>query len=655
MFAGGAMTLIGWATGTYRLIDWTNNGIAMKANAAMAATCAGAALWIAVVRPSWRVAARLLASITAALGGLTLFEHLTGWDLGIDTLLFSEAPGALATTAPGRMGPPGSSAFLVLGSALLLITYGAAARLWASRLGMVALTVSSLSMLGYLYDASEMYSVPRLTGIAIQTATMICGLGLGILTGVPEHPPVSRFRDPGLAGMLARRALPFVLLLPAILGWFRVRGQEAGLYDTASGTAMLILCLVGMLLALLWWSVATIARYEDALRLGDRRKDEFLAALGHELRNPLAAAAAAIAVVEIHESANPQTRTAHAIIKRQIKQLTRLLDDLLEVSRITRGSVKIEKAYVTLETIIADAVETVRPMLLAERHELSVSLPSGPVRLFVDPARMTQVFANLLSNAIKYTPPGGKIGIEAHGAGDRVVVTIRDNGIGIEAEMLASIFGMFVQAHPAAKSQGGGLGIGLALARQLVEMNGGRIEARSEGAGRGTEIVVHLPQVPPSDILDEPTAEAPEAAAIGPLRILIADDNGDSAEALGTLFRLKGHDVRIVYDGAQACAEAASFSPNVAILDIGMPIMDGHESARRIRAQPNGRGICLIALSGWGQDTDRKRSHEAGFDHHFTKPPDFIMLDALLASLTRSPLRSGERARELLATHLDSQ
>jgi len=269
--AAGLITLTGWTAGVDRLIDWSGSGIAMKANAAIAAACAGTALIVAVLRPSWFWLVRALAAVTLMLGGATLLEHVIGLDLGIDTILFDEAPGALATTAPGRMGPPASTSFLLLGSALIIMTLGSRARSVTPCLGTAALAISMLSLVGYLYGARLMFGVAPLTGIALQTASIIFALGLGVIGGVPEHQPMRTLRESSPAGAIARRALPIIVMIPPALGWIRLRGQEGGLYDTAFGTALLMLVLVALLVSLLGWSLSALSKHETALRESERR------------------------------------------------------------------------------------------------------------------------------------------------------------------------------------------------------------------------------------------------------------------------------------------------------------------------------------------------------------------------------------------------
>jgi PAS domain S-box-containing protein len=400
-------------------------------------------------------------------------------------------------------------------------------------------------------------------------------------------------------------------------------------------------------------------RTEEALKEADRRKDEFLAMLAHELRNPLAPVRNAVQILSLRGPSEPSLQWACAVINRQVQQMARLVDDLLDVSRITRGRVRLRKAPVDLASVVAQAIETSRPLLDARKHQLTVSLPPKPVHLEADRTRLAQVLSNLLNNAAKYTEEGGRVWLTAEvsrgqgtedrgqrtedrgrsgreGASSRsapeIVLRVRDTGIGISPELLPHVFDLFVQAERSIDRAQGGLGIGLTLVRRLVEMHGGAVEAHSEGPGQGSEFVVRLP------ILDTaaegpgagPKPEDGHAGSAKPLRILVVDDNKDAAESLAVLASLWGHEVRTATDGPEALRIAEAFRPAVVLLDIGLPGMDGYEVARRLRQLPNLENAFVIAVTGYSQEEDRRRSREAGFDHHVVKPADADTLQALL-------------------------
>jgi CheY-like chemotaxis protein len=323
-----------------------------------------------------------------------------------------------------------------------------------------------------------------------------------------------------------------------------------------------------------------------------------------------------------------------------VEHLVRLVDDLMEISRITRGKVELRRERVELAAVVRNAVETSRPHLEAAGHALTVVLPHEPLVLDADPVRLAQVVANLLNNAAKYTEDAGRIELTAEREGDEAVIRVRDTGIGIPEDMLLGVFEMFAQVDRARDRAQGGLGIGLSLVRSLVQMHGGRVEAASAGPGQGSEFTVRLPLASPpcpsTKAAGEPGVAAHSTAA--PLRrVLVVDDRRDAAVSLGRLLQLVGNDVRIAQDGLGALEALRTYRPAVVLLDIGMPGMDGYEVARQIRQQPEFQGVVLIALTGWGQEDDRRRAREAGFDHNLVKPVDFDALEALLASLGQGP------------------
>lgn len=371
------------------------------------------------------------------------------------------------------------------------------------------------------------------------------------------------------------------------------------------------------------------ARLYRTLQQSDQGKDIFLATLAHELRNPLAAISNGIGILKLAPGDLRRVEHAAAVMERQINQLRRLVDDLMDVSRIATGKVELRTEEVDLVAIVTNAVETVRPSIEAARHKLSIALPGGAMRVRADPVRLAQVFANLLSNAAKYTAEGGQIDISMESLQQEFVVRVRDNGIGIAPEMLHSIFHIFRQgAHPLERSHGG-LGIGLSLVEGLVRLHGGRVEAHSEGPGRGSEFVVHLPRAPLSAApeLRPPPIPGKDAAR----RVLVVDDNVDAAHTVAELLRLLGHEVSIEHDGLGAVDAALRLHPEVVLLDIGLPGIDGYEAARRIRRAEGKRAMKLVALTGWGQEQDKERAYRAGFDQHCVKPVGLDQLRTMLA------------------------
>ena len=387
--------------------------------------------------------------------------------------------------------------------------------------------------------------------------------------------------------------------------------------------------------------LADRARAEESLRIADQRKDEFLATLGHELRNPLAPLLTGLELLKLSGVKDPTAERVTAVMQRQISHLVRLVDDLLEISRITRGVIELQSEPLDLTSIVRSAVDTSRPAVDAARHELSVDVPNESIVVMGDAVRLTQVFANLLTNAAKYTNAGGHIWLAVRKEGERAIVSVRDDGIGIPAAQLASVFDMFTQVDRSSRRSQGGLGIGLTLVRSLVTIHGGRVEASSPGPGAGSEFIVDLP------ILLGRRIRAHKAKSLGkfpPRRILVVDDNRDAAETLGALLSGLGATVSVADSGPAALEILKTFQADVVLLDIGMPGMDGYEVSRRIRATPDRGSVLLIALTGWGQADDLRRSRAAGFDHHLVKPPDVDKLrDILMAGSASSPANGSDR------------
>ena len=390
--------------------------------------------------------------------------------------------------------------------------------------------------------------------------------------------------------------------------------------------------------------VAERARAEQALKEADQHKDEFLAMLAHELRNPLAPILSAVQLMRMKPVTDPQLSWSRDVIERQLAHLTRLVDDLLDVARITRGRINLSREPIELGTLVARAVEIVQPLIQERGHQFTTEIPDGTLRVNADPLRLTQALGNVLGNAAKYTERQGHISLSVHRQGTEVEIRVRDNGIGIPAEILPRIFDLFTRLDRRSDHPHSGLGIGLALVRRLLQMHDGTISAHSEGTGRGSEFVIRLPLLPEASRSvngRQPaatTADAPPARR----RILVADDNADALQTLATVLELSGHEVFSAPNGSLALECAERHLPEVALLDIGMPLLDGYEVARRIRAQAWGKRITLVALTGWGQDSDRRRSREAGFDSHLVKPLDLAKLTELLARLPASAAAADE-------------
>lgn len=383
-------------------------------------------------------------------------------------------------------------------------------------------------------------------------------------------------------------------------------------------------------------------RLEDNLRRlavnlseNDRRKNEFLATLAHELRNPLAPMSNMLEVLKRADGDREVLKRAQETIERQLGQMVRLVDDLLDLNRITHDRLELRRNEIELSSVIQQAVEVVRPLIDSAGHQLTIDLPDEPIHLSADRARLAQVFGNLLNNSCKYTRPGGEISLRATRVDGEVAVTVKDNGFGIPPEKLESIFDMFMQVDGASERSQGGLGIGLTLVKRLVEMHRGSVAVKSAGEGLGSEFIVRLPVLSRST-LEAQSGKGSEPEASQERRILIVDDNRDSADSLAMLLEITGNKTYIAHDGVEGIAAVEKYRPEVVLLDIGLPKLDGHEVCRRIREQPWGKDMVVIALTGWGQEDDRRKSEEAGFDGHLVKPVDYDLLLELLGELTNA-------------------
>jgi signal transduction histidine kinase/ActR/RegA family two-component response regulator len=379
--------------------------------------------------------------------------------------------------------------------------------------------------------------------------------------------------------------------------------------------------------------VAERARAEERLREADKRKDEFLATLAHELRNPLAPLLNALNVRRL--TAPEAIEPLQKLMERQLALLVRLIDDLLDIARITRGKLELRKGTTTLQEVLQSAVETAMPLIELGKHELQVQLPPDTVPMYADSMRLSQVFANLLNNAAKYSDTGGWIELAAEVEDSAIQVRVRDRGIGLSAEQARDIFDLFTQADTAIERARGGLGIGLTLVRRLAEMHGGEVSVHSDGLGHGSEFVVRLPRdvVPPPERTEHPPARSKRAPHALGQRALVVDDNRDAADTLAMMLELLGLEVRCLYAPADFEATFAAFKPGVVFLDVGMPGRSGYDVAQALRASPGGRDVLLVAVTGWGQPEDRRRTHEAGFDHHLVKPPELPAIQAICGQL----------------------
>jgi CheY-like chemotaxis protein len=372
---------------------------------------------------------------------------------------------------------------------------------------------------------------------------------------------------------------------------------------------------------------------EEALKEADRRKDQFLATLAHELRNPLAPLRNGLELMKLAGGDEAMMGRTREMMERQLGHMVRLVDDLLDLSRISRGRIDLRREQIELTKIVRQAVETSRPLVEQAGQDLTITLAPKPIIVDADVTRLAQVFSNLLNNAAKYTPRGGRITLAVERQGSDAVVSVRDNGVGIPPELLPKVFEMFAQVDRSLQRTNSGLGIGLSLVKALVEMHDGSVEARSDGPGQGSEFLVRLPVALAPIVPSKPQPSAASATVTSRRRILIVDDNRDTATSLATVLMILGHQTQVAFDGLEALEAAREFQPDVVLLDIGMPKLNGHDTARRMRQEPWGREIVLVAVTGWGQDDDRQRSQEAGFNFHLVKPVDPAALEQILAEV----------------------
>jgi signal transduction histidine kinase/CheY-like chemotaxis protein len=644
-FVGGLLSFTAYPADIPRFADWLNSGISIQPNAALAVMAA--ALAVMLLWGGYSRAAAVFGLLVAAIGGTVIAQYASGVDLGIDTLfLFGRTWGNTGVLVPGRMGPPGAISWTMIGLAIVLASIRS--REWpraiAPVLALVAMAIASLSLIGYLYGASVLYAVPTVTAIALQTSTFVLAISIGVVLGIPEHAPMRLLEDETAAGALTRRVFPAVIVVPIVLGMFRLWGERAGLYDLAFGTAIRTLTEIGLISALLWWAANTIGRQArarqlaedqlvESLRDADRRKNKFLATLAHELRNPLAPVRNAVALLKSRSQKDPVVDRVSEVIERQVGLMARLMDDLLDIGRITNDRMELRKERVDLRTIVRDAIEMCQPLIQRFSHEVSVLAPDDSIVVEADPSRLGQVFSNLVNNACRYMAHRGHIWVTIERTGRSAVVTITDTGIGIPAEQLSNIFEMFSQVDRTSRPQGG-LGIGLHLVKRLVEMHGGQVSAHSDGPGMGSRFTVRLPALPESVRIEEVELPKPVPAASEEprfaRRVLVVDDNADNAELLKILLDDQGHETFVAHDGVEGLAAAERLRPDVVLMDLGLPRIDGFDACRRIREQPWGKRMLMIAITGWGQDVDRRKSQEAGFDHHLVKPVDAHAISELM-------------------------
>jgi signal transduction histidine kinase/CheY-like chemotaxis protein len=667
---GASIVLAGWTAGSTSAARLVTGWRVMVPSSAFGFLCAGLALAVAssvgVERRSGAWVVRVLALATVALPLLTLTEYALDTRWFIEQWLLRSVQSSPMDPYAGRMSAMTSICFVLLGLALFALAWPGAWGAGAVRFAAgTALAMSWLALLTVSFDSDRLSDTPRFPGMAAPTIVLFAVTSAGILSCSSQA--IARLRAANADIGLAPRLLIGAFVLPMVLGW--MQAWLATRLDGGLVIAIVTTTFAAVVTVVLWRSAARMQRLrgqrealradlearvtdrtkaladandelqrsQERLREADRRKDEFLATLAHELRNPLAPIRTSVELLKA-DGVTPDVKDqAHHVITRQMQHMVRLIDDLLDVSRIAADKLTLKREAVDMRNVIAQAVETARSAIDRAHHELTIDVPDTQVVVQGDDTRLTQVVANLLLNACKYTPPRGRITLTAARRDGWVDVRVRDTGIGIPASFLPRLFEKFSQVTPALDAEGG-LGLGLALVRAIVQLHGGSVDVHSDGPGQGSEFTLRLPlagargaavtEVPVRGLETAPSSAGarPQAAR----RVLIADDNDDNANALAELLRHRGHVVETAGDGEAAYAAAEQHRPDVVMLDIGMPKLNGYEVCRRIREQPWGRQMRIVAQTGWGQSEDRRRSTEAGFDSHLVKPIDPGQLDRLL-------------------------
>ena len=653
-----AAILVAWASGDTTAAAWVTGWRVMVPSTAFVFVCVGLGVVThGIGSPAMaRRAVPLLALAAAWLPAATLIEYASGARFGLESALGIAFPPGHPVA--GRMSPVSCLSLTLLSVALSGVAARTRLAETAVRLGAgTTLVMSWLAVLAVSFESRRLANVPMFPNMAVPTIVLLGVSSVAMLAA--STGTMARIHGAHLNAAIAPGTLVAAFAVPLLLG--RLRAGLVSVIDPGLAGGLVVLAFAASLAGVLWRILRRLQVFQEQrdrlfaeleqrvddrtralavanqqlhqrerqLREADRRKDEFLATLAHELRNPLAPIRTGLAVVR--DAAAPAATVAqtHQLIGRQIRTLVRLIDDLLDVSRITARKLELRLERVDVREVVQHGIEATRPEIDAAHHTLTVRLPDTPLPVLGDPTRLTQIVANLVQNASKYTPAGGHLEVAAWREGGTITIAVRDDGIGIAPEHVPRLFETFSQVVPGL-GRGGGLGLGLAIVRGLVTLHGGRVEVRSPGRDRGSEFLVHLgaraaaEPAPPSS----PPTPAPSRAAVA-RRILVVDDNADNTEVLAMYLAQRGHTVQTAFDGDEACRVAEVFRPEVVLLDIGLPGRSGHEVCRHLRAQPWGAGILVVAQTGWGQRADRERSRTAGFDLHLVKPVDPVELAAL--------------------------
>jgi signal transduction histidine kinase/CheY-like chemotaxis protein len=671
------VALAGWIVGLEELR--AVGGIAVKANASIALLLVGVALLFAGRdRRAFSITAQILGALSALIAGATLSQHLFGWDLGIDQLLFPEAPGALGTASPGRMGPPAATNIFLAGIAVVLLEAGRrGARWYAQAIALAVSPVPLLGLVGHFYGVEALYAVPVVTGIALPTAIALLLVNVAIMLSRPDRGFVANLASEGTGSALARRMLLNVVLVPVVLGALALAGQRMGFYDSAFTVATLVVSLCLVLAVLVFRDALVIDRIEAAKKRAvaerelsreelaralrreqearghaeqaSRAKDQFLATLSHELRTPLNAILGWNRLLRDASSDPQRVARGLSVIERNGRALAQLVSDLLDMSRITSGKLQVDRLDVDLGPVVEAAVDDVLPQTEAKGVALVTRIDAATPRVVGDPARLQQIVWNLLANAVKFTPAGGRIEVRLGPDGGRASLSVKDSGIGITPEFLPHVFDRFTQADGSPARRHGGLGLGLAISRQLVAMHGGTIRVESGGPGHGATFRVDLPASPTATVA--PARADRRRPDLAGARVLVVDDEADSRELLLQLLASWGARAGGAGSVREALAVLAGEEPDVIVSDIAMPGEDGFVLLEHVRERDDDRDAPLpvLALTAFARAEDRRRILSAGFDAHVAKPVEPDELRAALAALLERRGHGGEPERPVPA------
>lgn len=625
----GAVCFSGWAFDLPRLTDWLDDGVSIQPNTAVLVALAGIA--IVLLQYGYGRVAMVLGAFISISGALNLLQYIVGQDFGFNhQLLFGRNWGRGSTVTPGQFGPPASFSFILIGLALVSKAKPAAIpNRIIPPLALVVVLLMMFSLLGYLFGARKFFAIPELSAIALPTATMLMALAMSLIVSMPQYHPMRLLCERSSAGSMARTILPIAVLMIPLFIWLRVAGYEIGLYDIGTSRALGAAVLILGVVSLMWIALMDLRRREQRERDADRRKDEFLATLAHELRNPLAPISNAVSLLKLAQDNPAVVERATETIDRQLTHMVRLVDDLLDLGRVRSGKMGLRRERIELLPVIHQALDC-SSMVKSTGQQLTLDLPSEPIYLDADLVRLAQVISNLINNACKFAGCDGSIHLAVAREADEVVIRVKDDGIGIAPDMLEVIFDMFSQVDQSLERAQVGLGIGLTLARRLVELHGGSITALSEGLGKGSEFVVRLPVAQTTSAVAQ-KSESPLVTLKN--KILIVDDNHDSAHSLAEVLTLVGNETFLAHDGEEAVMAAETRRPDAILLDIGLPKLNGFNACKRIRENAWAEKTLIIALTGWGQEDDRRKSAEAGFDGHLVKPVNFTELMNLLSCL----------------------